>query len=230
LQRRGTHPERYLALLLVLLLIPGLPVVRASTEYSIPVYGRFATLTIGIQIPETPKWAHDVVLNATIAWNHAQLWYQHNIQSGPVYTFVETSTGPVTVNFTLPSAYLNFVAAWTAYDFSLSSKTSIISAQVYLPQNVFSQTQQNNSTARHYAFRLALHELGHVLGLGQVIDGRDIMDPRGPTYLATQQPLISTLDLYAIHTLATATSVSTFITLPSSVTYQLIDARTFLTA
>jgi hypothetical protein len=222
--------EKFLIFSLGLLLVAGFPLVQASAQYSIPANGRFSTFTIGIQIPEAPKWAHDVVVNATIAWNQAQKWYQQNIQDGPIYTFVESSTGSVTVSFSVPAAYSSFAVAWTAYKFAPSSKTNIISAQVFLTQNVFSQAQENNSTARQYAFRLALHELGHVLGLGHVLDGKDIMDPRGPAYLATQQPLISTLDLYAIHTLASNTTVPTFITLPSTVTYQLIDARTFLAA
>lgn len=220
--------EKYLIFSLALLLIAVLPLVQGTTQYSIPVNGRFSTFTIGIQIPAAPRWAHDVILNATIAWNQAQLWYQRNVQDGSVYTFVESSTGSVTVSFNVPAAYSSFAAAWTAYKFAPSSKTNIISAQVYLTQNVFSAAQESNSTARQYAFRLALHELGHVLGLGHLLDGRDIMDPRGPAYLATQQPLISSLDLYAIHTLAFSTSVPMFITLPDSVTYQLIDARTFL--
>jgi hypothetical protein len=55
------------------------------------------------------------------------------------------------------------------------------------------------------------------------------MDPRGPSYLSTQQPLISSLDLYAIHTLASGETAPAFIYLPSSIEYRLIDAQMFLT-
>jgi len=202
--------------------------VHASADYSIPANGRYTTFTIGLQIQQTPKWAHEVVLNATIVWNQAQKWYQQTIQGGQVYTFSESSAGSVIVSFGIPAAYSGFAVGWTEYQFASSSKTSIISAHIYLDGNIFSAAQERNSTARQYAFRLALHELGHVLGLGHVLDGKDIMDPRGPSYLATQEPLISTLDLYAIHTLASSESSSTFIYLPSSVAYRLIDARNFL--
>lgn len=223
-----THQLRKFVPLLVLPLMLGLPLVQASSDYSIPVNGRFTAFTVGVQIPQTPKWAHDVVLNATIAWNEAQKWYQQNIESGQTYTFIESSTASVRVAFGIPAAYSGFAVGWTDYRFTPSSKVSIASAQVFLDGNVFSATQENNSTARRYAFRLAMHELGHVLGLGHVLDGKDIMDPRGPAYLTTQQPLLSTLDLYAIHVLASAQNVPAFIFLSSAVTYQLIDARKFL--
>lgn len=222
--------EKYLLFSLALLLVAGFPLVQASSVYVIPVNGRYSTLMIGIQIPQEPKWAHDVVLNATIAWNQAQKWYQSHVQDGPVYTFFESGTGSVTVSFSVPATYSGFAVAWTEYTFAPSSKTSIISAHVFLTPNIFSSAQEGNSTAQRYAFRIALHELGHVLGLGHVLDGKDIMDPRGPAYLATQQPLISTLDLYAIHTLASSTQVPTFIFLSTSVTYLLIDARSFLSS
>jgi hypothetical protein len=205
-----------------------LPNVQASPQYAIPTDGRFSTLTIAVQIPETPKWAHDVVLNATLAWNQAQKWYQKTIQNGPVYTFSESNSGNVVVTFTMPAAYASFAVGWTEYKFSPTSKTTIVSAHVYLTPTIFSATQETNATARQYAFRLALHELGHVIGLGHVFDGKDIMDPRGPSYLSTRQPLISTLDLFAIHALASTTKVPTFIYLSSNIAYQLIDARSFL--
>lgn len=209
--------DKLLIFLLLLPLIAGLPSAQASPHYSIPVNGRYSTLTIPIQIQQEPRWAHDVVVNATLVWNQAQKWFQENVQDGPV-----------TVTFSLPAAYSSFAVAWTEYKFAPSSKTTITSAHVYLTETIFSQAQESNSTARQYAFRLALHELGHVLGLGHVLDGKDIMDPRAPAYLATQQTLISSLDLYAIHTLASGAGVSAFILLPSTVTYQLMDARTFL--
>jgi hypothetical protein len=213
---------------LVLLFLASIPLAQATTTYSIPANGHFSTLTIGIQIPQNPAWAHDVAVNATRAWNQAQKWYQMNVQQGSPYVFLESSTGQVLLSFTLPTAYSKFAIAWTEYTYAPSSKTRIVGAHVYLSQTIFNQAQESNSTARQYAFRLVLHELGHVLGLGHVLDGKDIMDPRGPAYLSTQQPFISTLDLYAIHTLASTTSVPTFITLPSNITYQLMDARTFL--
>lgn len=217
-------------LLLILCLITVLPLVQAAPARSIPVNGRYSTLAIGVRIQQEPRWAHDVVLDAMLVWNQAQEWYAYdrNLHDGPIYQLFESSIGNVTVCFRVPTSYSGFAMGWTEYKFASFSKTSIISAQVFLGEKIFSGAQENNSTARQYAFRLALHELGRVLGLGSIIDGRDIMDPRDPSHLTTQQSLISTLDLYALHTLASGGNVPAFIHLPGSVTYRLIDAREFL--
>ncbi|MGA8904606.1 MAG: hypothetical protein WB661_06320, partial [Candidatus Bathyarchaeia archaeon] len=66
---------RYLAFSVVLALLVALTApVHVSAQPSIPINGRFSSLVISISIPESPTWAHDLVVNATIAWNLAQLW------------------------------------------------------------------------------------------------------------------------------------------------------------
>ena len=205
-------------------------VVRADQEsqHSIPINGRYSTLTIAVQIPSTPKWAHEVVLNASIAWNQAQLWYQQVASStGDAYTLVESSHATATISFSMPQAVSGIAVGWTIYEFASSSKTTIVSSQTFLDPSVFNQSQENNITARQLAFRLAIHELGRILGLGSVLDGRDVMDPRDTPSRAAQPPMISTLDLYAVHILALGSAPS-FVTLPSNVQNQMIDARAFL--
>jgi hypothetical protein len=206
--------------------------VQANQEsnYSIPINGRYSILTIPIQIPPTPRWAHDVVLNASIAWNQAQAWYQQVIfPTANTYTLIESTSATATISFTIPQAYAGFAVGWTVYQYAPTSKTTIISSQTYLDPFLFSPTQENNMTARQLAFRLAIHELGRILGLGSVLDGRDVMDPRNTLLRAAQPPMISTLDLYAVHILAGGSAPS-FVTLPSDVQNQMIDARTFLSS
>jgi len=209
-------------------LLTALPHVIADPQYSIPLNGRYSDLTITLDIQQEPRWAHDIVLNASIAWNQAQNWYDENFQAGPSYRFLESSSGSVKVNFGVPAAYSEFAVGWTDYKFAASPKNSIVSAQVYLDEGIFDAAQGGNSTVREYAFRLALHELGHVLGLGHLLDGKDIMDPRGPAYLSTKQPLLTTLDLYAIHLLASLANAPAFAYLPTSIPYRIVDASNFL--
>ena len=203
--------------------------VHASNQPSIPINGRYSVLTIKIYIPDTPKWAHDVVLNATIAWNRAQLWNLQNNPTATVYNFVEADDGTATslVSFSMPAAYASIAVGWTIYKFAPGSRTSIVSTQTYLTPTVFNDAQGSNATAREYAFWLALHELGRILGLGSILDGQDIMEPRYTPQRVSQIPRLSTLDLYALHVLAQGTAPN-FVTLPDGVLDQFTPVTVFL--
>lgn len=216
-------------LLLILTCAVAMPTPTHATAYSIPVNGRFATSRIALEIPSTPKWAHDVVLNASLAWNNGQLWFQHNyFPDGNVYTFTESSSANVTVNFAIPAAFGGLAVGWTDYTFAPSS-TTILSARTYLDPTVFNAAQENNATAKQYGFRLALHELGRVLGLGNLIDGNDIMDPLATPSRATQPPMFSTLDLFAVHVLASENTLTSTVIVLNTDQYQLLNARSLLT-
>lgn len=219
---------RYILPLMLLALITLTP-VHASTEPSIPIQGRYSVLTIKIYIPTTPKWVHDVVLNATLAWNKAQLWNLQNNPTATVYQFVETDDGTATstVSFSMPAAYASIAVGWTNYKFAPGSRTSIVSTQTYLTPTVFNDAQGSNATARSYAFWLALHELGRILGLGSILDGKDIMEPRYTSARVTQVPNLSTLDIYALHVLAQG-SAPNFVTLPNGVQDQFTPVTVFL--
>jgi hypothetical protein len=223
-----TKAASYFLPLLFLALITLTP-VNASTQYSIPINGRYTVLTIKIYIPATPKWAHDVVLNATIAWNRAQLWSLENNSTATVYNFVEADDGTATstVSFSMPAAYASIAVGWTNYNFAPGSRTSIVSTQTCLTPTIFNDAQGSNATAREYAFWLALHELGRILGLGSILDGKDIMEPRYTPERITQVPKLSTLDLYALQVLAQGTA-PTFVTLPNGVQDQFTPVTTFL--
>jgi hypothetical protein len=213
----------------VLLFLSITPTVL-STAPAVPVDGRFASLTIGVQIPTSPKWAHDVVLNATEAWNRAQIWYQEHFQLGPVYTFIPAhDNANVTVMFTPLPPHFGGLTCFTYSGLPAGYAIGgvIKSAVIQLPSNIFNATQIDNATDRLLAWRIALHELGHVLGLGETIGTGDIT----AMFLSQNQGLISTLDLYTIHYLATQPTRAIpppFITLPPTIPYEFIEATTFL--
>ena len=185
-----------LALILIMFARPAY-----ATTYSIPVVGRWPTLQVGLQIPSTPVWAHDVVLNASQVWNRAQVWFTQNyFPGGQVYSFVESPVGNVTVTFGMPVQYACIAVGWTQY--VLDKSLTILGAHVFLDESVFSAGQEHNETALEYGFRLALHELGRVLGLGSLVDGFDVMDPIGTIGHALDPPIISMIDLFALHVLA----------------------------
>jgi len=178
-----------------------------ATIYSMPVVGRWSTLQVGLQVPPTPTWAHDVVLNASRVWNMAQVWFAQNyFPGGKVYSFVESRVGNATVTFGMPSEYACIAVGWTQY--ILGAGLTIIGAHTFLDRSVFNAGQEHNETALEYGLRLALHELGRVLGLGSVVDGLDIMDPIGTASHARDPPIISMIDLFALHVLASESSFS----------------------
>jgi hypothetical protein len=178
-----------------------------AATYSIPVVGRWSTLQIGLQIPSTPAWAHDLVLNASQVWNMAQVWFQQNyFPGGNVYSFVESPVGNATVTFGMPPEYVSIAVGWTQY--ILDQSSTIIGAHTFLDGRVFNAGQGNNGTALEYGFRIALHELGRVLGLGSLVDGLDVMNPMGTTSHARDPPIISMMDLFALHVLASEPSLS----------------------
>jgi hypothetical protein len=191
--------------------------------------GRYSTLVIPLYIPPSPKWAHDVVLKAATAWNNAELWQNQNNNSASVYTFVETDDGTATstISFSMPEAYAGIAVGWTNYNFAPGSRTSILGTQTFLDPTIFNQSPRGNVTAWRYAFRLALHELGRIQGLGSVLDGQDIMDPMGTPQRASDAPNLSTLDLFALHILASG-SAPQFVTLPAGKQNQLTVATHFL--
>jgi hypothetical protein len=89
----------------------------------------------------------------------------------------------------------------------------------------------DNATSRDVLYRVMLHEFGHVMGLGHIFDGKDIMD--GTAYFIrnpARQSFISTTDLYAIRELAESSESNGaglsrvgFIVLPASIPYDLIN-------
>lgn len=213
----------------LLLLFSSLPFAHAEAVYSIPINGRPSNFTIGLRIPSSPRWAHDVVLNATRAWNVAQIWFHQVLNGhGRVYTFILSEAGEVVVNFNIPARYSSFAVGWTDYAFAVSSKV-IVSARVFLDHDIFNSTRNDDAAQTQYAFRIALHELGRVLGLGSILDERDIMDPRKSDYATTKQPLLSTLDLYALHVLASGDVVPSSVTLPATIPYALVNPSALLT-
>ena len=168
-------------------------------------------------------------MNASIAWNQAQLWFEQDAPAnGETYTFVESDQASAVISFSMPAAYSGFAVGWTNYKYAPSSKNIHLNS-TFLDPYVFSSSQENNATAREYALRLALHELGRILGLGSVFDGRDIMDPRNTPGRVNEAPLLSTLDLYATQVLALGNAPNA-VTLPSNVQDQAVDARTFMGA
>jgi hypothetical protein len=204
-----------------LLFLVVLPTAFAqSTTYIIPLLGfHWDSYTIGVEIPSNVSWAHDQVVNSLKIWNQAQLWFAETyFPSSQVYTFVESSSGPVIVGF---------IENHDAYEaqcskYGNSSVGCAGQAWVYFDMSYFANGSewwfQHTST----------HEFGHVLGLGHSLVNGDLMCadwtycPDTPAVLTP-----STLDLYAVHMLAAGMAVpKKGVTLPSYIPFQIFSQGT----
>ena len=141
-------------------------------------------------------------------WNQAQEWFaKEYFPNSSVYTFDGgNSSAPVQVRLLNQSTLVGTFQGWTDYR---EQNSVMVSANVTI-------AAWNSKQA---VLILSLHELGHVLGLGHVsCCERDLMDPYPLTNSASSVP--STLDLYAVHILASGDQVPIHVLLPKNIPYQ----------
>ncbi len=229
-------------LLILVITLSGtlMGVVRAAQITSAPTLWHTRQLTLSVQIIGGPSWARDSVNRSMAEWNYqqkgfTQRFYQNDslgmqgtcvtcvafqTNANDSYQFYFSQTYPVvTIVFSQGDSHpAGGELALTSYD----GKQFTISVQSILT-NV-----PDNETSREVLYRVMLHELGHVMGLGHIFDGKDIMD--GNAYFLTdlhKKSYISTVDLNAVRQLALLGAKSlqpfAFISLPPSIPYELID-------
>jgi hypothetical protein len=172
---------------------------------SISLIGRWGKYDISVRIPNQPKWAYDAVVNATETWNAVQLWFKEMYYPNSVtYVFLtqpRLTQADVTVNFT--ENWIN------------GTDAGLTSPLIF--NHVIQSVTVGISTLQPPIMRtIALHEFGHVLGLGHSNYTGDLMDIS--TIHPNNSP--STLDLYAVHELAEGRVPQTPITLPNGIPYE----------
>jgi hypothetical protein len=171
---------------------------------------------ITVQIPASPSWAHDQVANSLKVWNQAQLWFaQTYFPDSPVYTLLESSSGVVIVNFV--QAEDKFLQ-----DCRVSSSKDAVACNSYKTKLYFDMTYF--SSDKGFFQHTSTHEFGHVLGLGHASYNGELMCVNWSVCFHPELVLNpSTLDLYAVHLLASGMGVSseTSVTLPPSIPFEI---------
>ncbi len=125
-----------------------------------------------------------------------------------VYTFeLGDSSAPVQVALVNSSTVVGNILGWTDYR---AQNGVIESARVRIAA----------TNSPHAVLVISAHELGHVLGLGDdaVCCKKDLMNAFPITNNVSDLP--TTLDLYALHILATVNAIPTFVWLSNEIPYE----------
>ena len=197
-------------LLGIVLLFGNLSNVLSDQSYTMPLLGgRWASYVITVQVPTSPGLPHNATISAMDSWNNGQLWFAQMYYPGaPTYTFTQSTNGVVVVEFLDMSNETNVGEAQLS-PWPLSGKV-IEGAIVKLP-TAFGGANFTSPLYMSWLTALAIHEFGHVLGLGHP-QIPDIMNGTVNSFF------LSTLDLYAVHVLADG-QVPDSITLPSNIPF-----------
>jgi len=199
-------------LLLFVLIVP----VHADSKWIEMFGGRWANYTIGVKIQGTPVWMKGAVVDAMMVWNQAQKWFaQKYFPDGKTYTLVASDAvnTPVAVRFQNISQGVSYCTLGQD-TVPFRSGTTITSALMKLTGYC-----QNQALDRTLVYLVAIHEFGHALGIGHV-NFETPHDVMREWFEPDWQ--ISTLDLYAIHVLASGSAPSDVVVLPNSIPFDLV--------
>jgi hypothetical protein len=177
----------------------------------IPLEGaRWTSSTISVHVSGGQDWQQNQTYQALQVWNRAQLWFaKEYFPNSSVYTFeVGDSSAQVQVKLLDSSTVVGSIQGWTDYH-----------AQNGIMESASVKIGAKNS--KEAVLLLSVHELGHVLGIGHVsCCERDLMNAYPVTKSASYIP--TTLDLYAVHVLASSDLLPSYVWLPNKVPYQTV--------
>ena len=165
-----------------------------------------ANLDILIIKPDNQSWWNPLFLNSTIRaigqWNDAITYFSSNFS---LYSYLSS----VKLNWAVSDVaedgfdiYLNWTQSPLANTYNeIGLETSTSEGNVILSSNISlaTETSHGNPLTTTDMQNIALHELGHSLGLGHSNHTDDVMYP---DYTLLSPPiLISTLDVYGVSTI-----------------------------
>jgi len=173
----------------------------------VPVEWRTPALNLAVDVPTGTPWIHDVVIKAMTEWNSAQgsflaQFYPNDTGNDKYYFTPWTNITPQ------PDVQLVFNANLR----DLYGLPSILADTRPNPDHTYTifmssrlTNRPDSARAEEILYRVMLHELGHVLGLGEEYGENDVMNAVLNYWNNnSSQTLISTTDFYAVRMLALA--------------------------
>jgi hypothetical protein len=165
-----------------------------------------AILNVLLIKPDNQSWWNPLFLNATIRaigqWNDAITYFSSNYSLYSYLSSVKLNWAVSDVTEDGFDIYLSWTKSPIANTYNeIGLETSTSEGNVILSSNISlaAETSHGNSLNTIDMQNIALHELGHSLGLGHCNSTGDIMYP---AYTLLSSPiLISTLDAYGVSTI-----------------------------
>ena len=216
--------------------------VQAQAQYSLnleTITWNHSSIRVLIIMPENESWWNPSYLNATLRaigeWNDAIPDFASNFTD---YAYLSAIRMVPTVTYTLNYGFDVYVS-WTEKSLSGADEIGITSWSLYsTPSRIImnSTIDLTSKTLQGYILdevdmqNLAVHELGHSLGLRHSNYTGDVMYPMLSLNPLNQVQALSTLDLYGVSTVFQwmSNSINPFsprqssVTLPSNITYRYI--------
>lgn len=206
--------------------------VQAENSYFINLEGdawNRSTLNILLVTPNNVSWWGQNDLNAALRaigqWNDAIDYFASNYSDYAYLSSVRFQ--PTVSNETEPgyNIYLNWTEFPSISSNELGLETTVSESNVIIKAtvNLAVHTSHGDALSDGDLQNVALHELGHSLGLGHSNVSSDVMYPYYT--LDSSAKYLSTLDLYGIATVFSpyldryAPVVASFVVLPSNIQY-----------